>query len=134
MKLTVTTPTEVLAEADVAKVKAESRDGAFTLLPLHVDIVSALVPGILSYSNTDGEESFMAVDEGILVKCGDDVSVSCMNGTIGEDLAALRDAVEERFENVDEDSRRRRTAMIRLETRFARRYLEFERGKVGNRS
>ncbi len=37
---------------------------------------SPLVPGIISYVTTDGEERFLALDEGVLIKQGDQVYVS----------------------------------------------------------
>ena len=56
MRLTVLLPTEVLVDEDVAKVVAEAENGFFGLLPRHVDIVAALVPGVLSFTDGDGRD------------------------------------------------------------------------------
>ena len=50
MKLKVWLPTEVLLEEDVIRIKAEAENGWFGLLPRHVDFVTALVPGVMTFS------------------------------------------------------------------------------------
>ena len=49
MNLKVLLPTRVLIEEEVAKVTAEAENGSFTLLPRHIDFVTFLPPGLLSY-------------------------------------------------------------------------------------
>jgi F-type H+-transporting ATPase subunit epsilon len=69
------------------------------------------------------------VDRGILVKCGDEVLVSTPNGALGTDLAALRHLVAETFLALDEQERRTRAALARLEAGTLRRFRELqERG------
>ncbi len=82
MKLKTLIPTQVLIDREVPKVIAEAENGNFCLLPHHIDFVAALVPGILSYTSATGEELFVAVDQGILVKCGREVLVSTFNAVI----------------------------------------------------
>jgi ATP synthase protein I len=76
MRLKVLLPTEVLLNEAVTKVIAEAENGSFCLLPRHIDFVAALVPGLLSFTIDEGHEEFLAIDEGILVKCGAEVLVS----------------------------------------------------------
>ncbi|MDY6909404.1 MAG: hypothetical protein SWC40_05625 [Thermodesulfobacteriota bacterium] len=65
MRLRILLPTEILLEEPVRKIVAEAPNGFFCLLPRHVDFVTALVLGILSYEAEDGRERFAAMDEGI---------------------------------------------------------------------
>ena len=102
MRLKVLLPTEVLIDTEVTKVIAEAENGAFCLLPRHIDVVAALVPGLLSYVPPDGGESFVAVDEGMLVKCGPEVLVSTRQAVRGADLGQLKQTVEAQFRRVDE--------------------------------
>jgi F-type H+-transporting ATPase subunit epsilon len=128
MRLKIALPTRLLYDADVRKVSGEAVDGSFTLLPRHIDFVTSLVPGIL-FCDTAGEnaeEVFFAVDEGILVKRGPDVLVSTRNAVCSADLASLHRTVREHFETLDEQERRARSALVRLEADFVRRYLELE--------
>ena len=126
MRLTLLLPTEVLVDEAVTRIVAEADNGYFGLLPRHVDFVAALVPGILNYTTVDGAERYAAVDEGTLVKCGDRVRVSVLNGTVGTDLDALQALVAESFLELDDEERRARTALARLEAGAMRRFLELE--------
>ena len=124
MKLKVLLPAEVLIKEDVTKVVAEAHNGFFCLLPRHVDFVAALVPGILSYETGSSREVFLAVDEGILIKCAQEVLVSARNAVRGPDLGQLRLTVVEKFEALDEREKKTRTILAKLEADFARSVFE----------
>ena len=79
MRFKILLPSEIYLDQEVSKVIAEANNGSFCLLPRHIDFVAALAPGLLSIEDDKGQEVFMAVDEGILVKKGQDVSVSTRN-------------------------------------------------------
>jgi len=125
MRLRVYLPDKVLVDSEVGKVIAEAENGSFCLLPRHIDFVASLVPGILSYERSDsGMEEFLAVDEGILVKCGSDVNVSTRNAMHSDDLGRLKRAVEEEFVMLDDEERKTRSIIARLETDFVRSALK----------
>lgn len=126
MHLRVLLPTEVLVDEDVIKVIAEAANGAYCFLPRHVDFVAALIPGVLCFCSQLGDESYAAVDEGILVKCGRDVFVSTLNGVRHSDLEHLHTLVEERFLELDEHERKTRTALARLEAGTLRGFRELQ--------
>ena len=126
MNLKVLLPTEVLVQEDVAKVTAEAHNGSFCLLPKHVDFAAALVPGILSFETAGAREVFLAVDEGILIKCGEEVLVSTRNAVRGPDLGQLKRTVEERFKVLDDREKTARSAMVKIEAGFVRRFLEIQ--------
>ncbi|NPV07385.1 MAG: F0F1 ATP synthase subunit epsilon [Anaerolineae bacterium] len=128
MRLRVLTPSEVVVDEEVEKVSAEAPNGSFTLLPRHIDFATALVPGLLTFRSKDSGEHYLAIDEGILVKRQAEVRVSTRDAVRGPSLEGLREAVRERFHQLDEDERQARTALAKLELGFARRYLELVRG------
>jgi F0F1-type ATP synthase beta subunit len=74
----------------------------------------------------DGGETFVAVDRGVLVKCGDEVLISVRRAVRGSDLAGLRDVVETRFRHYDEQGKAARGAIARLEAGVIRRFLELQ--------
>ena len=119
-------PTEILIDEEVAKVTAEAENGSFCLLPLHIDFVAALVPGLLSYESNVGAEEFLAVDEGILVKCGADVLVSTRNAVRGPDLGTLKKTIEEQFLTLNDKQKMMRSAIARLESDLVRRFMELK--------
>jgi len=128
MKLKIFLPTEVLLEESVNKVVAEAGNGAFGLLPNHIDFVTALVPGILSFESTQGQEIFLAVDEGILVKCGSQVTVSTIKAIQGTDLETLHKTITEQFLTFDERQKKTRSAIAKLEASFFRGFLQIRGG------
>lgn len=127
MRLKVLTPTRVLVDTPATKIVAEAANGHFCLLPRHVDFAAALIPGILYYTTETGEEALVAVDEGALVKCGAEVLVSALNAVAGTDLATLQATVADTFLTLDEDARRARSALARLESGVLRRLAALER-------
>ncbi len=127
MRLRVLLPTMVLLdEEDVTKVIAEAQNGSFCLLSRHIDFVAALVPGLLSFSKDGTDEEFLAVDEGILVKCGADVKVSTRNAVRGPDLGNLKKTIDEQFRTLDERQKMMRSAIARLESNLVRRFMELK--------
>lgn len=127
MHLKILLPTDLLLHEPVNKIVAEAENGSFGILPRHVDFVAALVPGILIYATADGTEHFIAVDEGILVKCANEVLVSTRNAIPGEDLSSLRQSVKEQFMILDERQRSARSALARLEASVIRRFIDHEK-------
>jgi F-type H+-transporting ATPase subunit epsilon len=125
MMVKVILPSGVLLEQEAVKVVAEAQNGSFGLLPRHVDFVAALVPGILAFTSQDGEETFLAVDEGILVKHGREVLISTWNALEGK-LGELRPAVRDQFRELDERERQARLALEHLEASLARQIFEWE--------
>lgn len=124
MILKVLLPTGVLVEEPVVKVVAEGRCGSFCLLPRHVDYVAALVPGLLAYETETGVEEYLALDEGILVKCGPEVLVSTRNAARGANLGQLQALIREKFAELDEREQQTRSAMTKIEADFVRRFWE----------
>ena len=124
MNLRVYRPGRILVEDSVTKLVAEAENGSFCLLPRHIDFVAALAPGLLFYVRESGDEEFLAVAEGILVKKGLDVFVSTVDAVRGPDLGQLKHTVRERCEMLDERERLARSALARLEADFVRRFTE----------
>jgi F-type H+-transporting ATPase subunit epsilon len=127
MRLKILLPTRVFLDEAVTKVVAEAENGSFCLEPNHVDFVTSLDAGILSYTESEGQEVFVAVNRGVLVKRGPQVMVSTRDAVRGPELGTLRHTVEQRFEQESEEERQARTALAKLEARFARGVLETTR-------
>jgi len=124
VRLKILLPTQVLVDEEVSKVIAEAQNGSFCLLPRHIDFVAALVPGLLSFESSKGREEFLAIDEGILVKCGQLVMVSTRHAVRGADLGQLKQTVEEKFRVLDDREKMARTAIAKLEANFVTRFME----------
>ncbi|WP_089937029.1 F0F1 ATP synthase subunit epsilon [Candidatus Entotheonella palauensis] len=114
---------------EVTKVIAEAENGVFCLLPRHVDFVAALVPSLLAFTSQtctsqDCGERVLAVDEGVLVKCGSEVLVSTRRAVQSSDLGQLRQAIETEFRMLDEREAMARATLAKLEADTIRRFVK----------
>jgi F-type H+-transporting ATPase subunit epsilon len=129
MNLKILLPFRVFTEVrNVRRVVAETTQGSFGMLPHRLDCVAVLEAGILLYETAAGEEIYVAVDEGVLVKSGAEVRVSVRHAISGMPLGSLREAVTQEFLTLDEGERQLRTVLAKLENGFVRRFAEFQHG------
>jgi F-type H+-transporting ATPase subunit epsilon len=129
MNLKILLPFQVFAEKkDVLRIVADTRNGSFGLLPHRLDCVASLEPGILTYETESEGEVYVAVDEGVLIKTGQDVVVSVRNAILGTDLSQLREAVKKEFLTLDEKEQNMRSVVAKLESGLIRRLVEFQNG------
>jgi F-type H+-transporting ATPase subunit epsilon len=127
MNLEVLLPFQVFAnKTQVSRIVAQTQDGSFGILPHRLDCVAALAPGILIYQTEAEGEVFLAVDQGVLVKNGQDVLVSVRRALEGADLSKLHEAVEKQFLAVDEHEQSVRSVMAKLESGFLHRLAMFQ--------
>jgi alternate F1F0 ATPase F1 subunit epsilon len=124
VRLLLSQQSGVLVDASVRKIIAESDRGSFCLLPRHADTATVLVPGLLAYTDEAGEEVIVAVDEGVLVKVGEQVRVACQRAVVAGDLGSAEATVRERFQTQSEREKRARSALLRLEADIMRRLGE----------
>lgn len=127
MKLGVWLPSEQMFEEEVVRIKAQAENGSFGMLPRHVDFVTALVPSVLIFQRPGKPEEYLAIDHGILVKCGAQVRVSTRNAVRGASLAQLKLEVEKQFREREELEKKARALEAKLETDLVRRLLEEEK-------
>jgi len=124
MNLKVLLPTHVLIDEPVTKIKAEAEDGLFCLLPRHIDFLSALVPSILTFETPKGQERFLAIDEGVLLKHDSEVLVSTRHALEGNNLGALHHTIHDQFLELNDLEKKARAAATRLESDLVRRFME----------
>jgi F-type H+-transporting ATPase subunit epsilon len=130
MNLKILLPFRIFAEkAEVVRIVAETRTGSFGILPHRLDCVAALAPGILTYETKQDGMVYLAVDEGVLVKAGQDVRVSVRHAIGGTDLSQLHEAVKREFLTLSEVEQNLRAAISKIEGGFFRRVAEFEHGR-----
>jgi F-type H+-transporting ATPase subunit epsilon len=126
MHLKLLLPFQVfLDQPDVARIVAETPHGSFGLLPHRLDCVAALSPGIFTYATTAGDEVYLAVDEGVLLKIGTDVLVSVRHAIGGADLGRLHEVVKHDFLTLSAQEKSVRSVMAKLESDFIRRLAAF---------
>lgn len=129
MQLKILLPYRVFAEkTGVLRIVAETDEGAFGLLPNRLDGVAALSPGILTLETATQGEEYIALDEGILVKTGNQVLISVRNAIGGVDLSELHKAVEKEFLSISKEEKNLRSTLAKLEVDFVRRFSVLKKG------
>jgi F-type H+-transporting ATPase subunit epsilon len=127
MNLKILLPFQIFADLrDVSKVVAETTAGSFGFLPNRLDCVAALVPGILYYHSVAEGEVYLGVDEGVLVKTGQDLLISVRNALGGKDLGQLHEAVDKDFLRLDAQEKQRRASAAKMEGQLAHQLSIFE--------
>ena len=129
MELRILVPGHEVLRTPVSRVSAEGPGGSFTLLPDHVDLLTALVPGILEFRSpsaegSEGAETYVGIDEGLMVKRGAAVVVTVRRAVPSADLASLRQRLEEDVLRLDENERQARRVLERLESSFLKGLIE----------
>jgi len=121
MQLQVLLPSKIFATyQQVESLVVETPEGAFGLMPQRQDCVTAIEPGILSYTLQGQKPLYLALDEGVMVKTGKKVNVSVRKAHAGDDLAQLKQVVKNEFVTLSEQDREARAALARLESSFMR--------------
>jgi F-type H+-transporting ATPase subunit epsilon len=128
MNLKILLPFKVFADIkNINRMVVETSQGSYGFLPQRLDCVAALVPGILTYETDQKEVKYIAIDEGVLVKAGDEVMVSVRNAIGGANLGKLRESVEKEFRELDETERKIRSVMAKLESGFLYNLKKYRR-------
>lgn len=123
--LKVLLPYQILIEdSAVTRVVVETPDGAYGILPNRLDCVATLTQGIMVYETDETGEIYVALDEGILVKTGNQITVSVRNAFSSPDLGQLEMMVEKEFKNLNEREKTVKMVISKLESDFMRRYVE----------
>jgi F-type H+-transporting ATPase subunit epsilon len=118
MNLKILLPYKVFADIkNVSSIVMETNGGSYGLLPHRLDCVAALVPGIFTY-DIDGTSHYVAVDNGVMIKAGDQVLVSVRNAVGGANLGKLAEMVKNDFKTQNENEKEANTVVAKLERGF----------------
>lgn len=125
MNLKVYCPTGIVLEKSIKKIDFQALDGYFTLLPKHVDFVTALTPNIVRF--TDGTKTtFMACNRGILTKIGQEVVLSSHKVVLSDTLSSLEKTIAVEFKQDDEQRKEINAVMARLEVGLSRGFMRLK--------
>ena len=129
MHLKILLPYKIFADIkNVKKIVVETTAGSFGFLPQRLDCTAAMLPGILLYETESGAVEYIAVNDGILIKAGEDVLVSVRNAIGGAPLGKLRALVENEMIQLDDIEINARSVMAKLEMGFIRSFQKLRRG------
>jgi F-type H+-transporting ATPase subunit epsilon len=102
LKLEIVTPEAVVYTQDVLMVTMPCIDGQLGVYPMHVPLITQLVPGEVIAQQKDGHDEFLAVGEGLVDIAADHVSIVT-------DMAIPADKIDE---SKAEEARQRAAARL----------------------
>ena len=115
MQLKVITPSEIVTSCSIQKIMIEGIDGFRTLLPKHIDFITALKSGIMTYVTEDNQTIYLACNQGLFVKCGDQVSISTPWAVTSQNLSHLKQRIKQAFQEMEQERKEVGVSMARLE-------------------
>jgi len=115
MDFFIYSPLGTVIKTKIKKVTFETLNGYYTLLPRHIDFISALQANIVSFTEENGQEKFAACHRGIVVKKGNAVTMSVQGAVICNTLDELSPAIFNDFKKSEEERKELNTAMVQLE-------------------
>ena len=126
MNLKVLLPSFILLEEKgIRRIMVETDAGSIGLLPHRLDCAAVVTPGILIYETYNREERYLANDTGILIKYNRDVTISVRNAVKGKDLGYLQQTLQTSFFNLDEQEKKVRSVLVKLESSCIRSMQQF---------
>jgi F-type H+-transporting ATPase subunit epsilon len=134
MKLRITTPLDVVVEADdVVSLRAEDASGSFGIQPGHADFLTTLAISVVGWKEHGGTQRYCAVRRGVLtVDGGQTVAIATREAVTGDDLATLDQTVLAHFRADIETERTERVETTRLQLDAIRRMVGRLRAPSGN--
>jgi F-type H+-transporting ATPase subunit epsilon len=88
LRLEIVTPEAVVYHEDVLMVTMPCVEGELGIYPLHVPLITQIVPGEIVVQHKDGHNQFLAVGEGLVDIGADHVSIAT-------DMAIAADRIDE---------------------------------------
>ena len=126
MQLTVCSTLGTVLQIKVLKVTFETLNGFYTLMPKHVDFVAAMNPNIVRYTDENNTESYVACHRGIVVKKGQNVTMSVQNAMLSQSLENLTGVIQNDFKENEERRKELNLAMARLELSLVRGFSKLK--------
>ena len=126
MDLRILLPGKTYWQGRVKRITGEAINGFFCLLPRHVDFITIMTPGIFFALTEKEEDLYLAINEGILIKANEQVTLSTRSAVKGDNLGELKKEVEENFIKINQQEEGARSALQKLEADFVRRFLDLE--------
>jgi F-type H+-transporting ATPase subunit epsilon len=125
MHLTVLLPDALFAHREqVDRIVVETCVGSMGLLPRRLDCVVPLVPGILEYQTLGETRMYIALNGGILMKSGPDVTVVTTCAVACDRLEGMGEVTELRQKDLSNRQQRLHQNTRTLEADLLRRLRE----------
>lgn len=125
----IVTPLKII-EKKVLHVRLKDRTGFFGIMKGHTDFLTVIEPSLCYYTDADKEESFLAVDGGILGIREDLVSLTSREVYESADAGELASIIEKTTAKRDESEIAMRGMLEGIERTFLEKSIVLVKGKT----
>lgn len=128
MRLKIILPYKTVLDKTVHKISAPGVEGDFQILPKHIDGTWSIKPGVLviTMDSEDEAEWYFAIGQGVLVKEGDTVYLSCFQAIKGDSLESLTETVKKDLQVLSKREKKAREVLLRLEADTIKKFMEID--------
>jgi F-type H+-transporting ATPase subunit epsilon len=126
LDLEIIAPHRLIARGRVVELQAADATGRFGIRTGHENFLTVLVPCVLRYRGEDGEESFAAVDGGVLLAEDGRISVVTHDAVVAGRLDQVADQAAAMLEARKHKEEAARAGFAELETSLLRELREAE--------
>ena len=127
MDLQIITPAEIILSCPIQKITIEGIDGFRTLLPKHMDFITALKAGIMTYVTLNNQTQYVACHQGLCVKNGNTVSISTPWAITSDNVSTLKQHIKQAFQAMEQERKEVGVSMARLEIGLTKGLMQLRR-------
>lgn len=127
--LRIVTPAKIM-EKEITSVRLKDETGFFGILKGHTNFITVLVPSLVYYTDGNGKEVFLAVDEGILSVREGTVTITSREVYESDDAEKLAEIIENTLAKRDESEMAFREMFGGIERAFMEKTIKLAKGSV----
>lgn len=128
-KLNVVTPIKVF-ERDIKYIRLKDKTGFFGIMKGHANFLTVLLPSLCYYTDGDGKEVFLAIDEGILSVREGTVTITSKEVFESDNAEMLAEIIENTFKKRDESEMAFREMFEGIEKSFMEKTIKLVKGSL----
>jgi len=126
LNLEIIAPHRLIVDCRVVALQAADASGRFGIWPGHEDFLTVLIPCVLHYRAEDGQESFAAVDGGVLLLENGRISVATRDAVVAARLDEVADRAAAMLDARKHKEQAARTGFGELESSLLRELRKAE--------
>ncbi|MDR2777785.1 MAG: hypothetical protein LBB24_03390 [Rickettsiales bacterium] len=119
LNLRIYTPQKLFLEETITKLKVSEKGCNYTILPRHIDYLSSFSRSTINFRKLSGEEGYVWLNQGILVKCGREIQISVFSAINGgssvENLKLMMDNNMKNFRTLIESTKKFKLTLKNIE-------------------
>ena len=128
-KLSIVTPTKIM-EKEITYIRLKDETGFFGILKGHTNFLTVLVPSLCYYTDVNGKEVFLAVDEGILSVREGTVTITSKEVFESDSAEKLAEIIENTLTKRDESEIAFRGMFEGIERSFMEKTIKLVKGSL----